>query len=118
MKRSSQVALLLMGTMSVGAGAYALMPSENCPPAQGGVAQPGSQSAECRPRTSSSGYSYYGGSGSGSRASSSSGYLSQNLASGNSSAASAYTAQRTASNTSTTSRGGFGSFASHFTGGG
>lgn len=115
MKRSSQVALLLMGTMSVGAGAYALMPSENCPPAQGGVAQPGSQPAECRGRTSSSGYSYYGGSGS--RASSSSGYLGQNLASGNSSATNTSTAPRRASNTST-SRAGFGSFASHFTGGG
>ncbi len=37
MKRSSQVALLLMGTVAVGGGAYALMPSENCQP---GVVQP------------------------------------------------------------------------------
>ena len=31
-KRSGHVALLLMGTLAVGGGAYALMPSENCEP--------------------------------------------------------------------------------------
>lgn len=116
MKRSSQVALLLMGTMSVGAGAYALMPSENCQPSQPGVTQPGGQT-QCAPRSSSSSsHSYYGGSSSGYRSSSSGGYLSQNLASGTSSATSPSPSR--ISPTTTTSRGGFGSFASHFTGGG
>ena len=32
-KRSGHVALLVMGTLAVGGGAYALMPSETCQPA-------------------------------------------------------------------------------------
>jgi hypothetical protein len=39
-KRSSHVALLLMGTFAVGGGAYALMPRENCQPAAPGMAAP------------------------------------------------------------------------------
>ena len=31
-KRSGHVALLLMGTLAVGGGAYALMPRQNCEP--------------------------------------------------------------------------------------
>ncbi|MCC8960558.1 hypothetical protein H8B02_46345, partial [Bradyrhizobium sp. Pear77] len=33
-KRSSHVALLMMGTLAVGGGAYALMPRQNCQPIQ------------------------------------------------------------------------------------
>ena len=52
-KRSGHVALLLMGTLAVGGGAYALMPSENCErsPNAPSVLQ---SSAECPPRGSSS----------------------------------------------------------------
>jgi len=39
-KRSGHVALLLAGTVAVGGGAYALMPSENCAPNQPGMAAP------------------------------------------------------------------------------
>jgi hypothetical protein len=102
-KRSGHVALLLAGTVAIGGGAYALMPSENCAPNQPGMAAPAN--AGCSPRSSSSGggssrYGFYGGDS---------------------------TANKSASGTSQTSsgtvtRGGFGSFAhaftSHFSGGG
>jgi hypothetical protein len=103
-KRSGHVALLLAGTVAVGGGAYALMPSENCAPSQPGMAAPAN--AGCSPRSSSSGgggSSRYGFTGGDS------------------------TANKPASGTSQTSsgavtRGGFGSFAqaitSHFSGGG
>src|ERR1700744_6631109 len=53
-KRSSHVALLLMGTMAVGGGAYALMPRGNCEPASPGMAAPEEtqRAADCN-RTSS-----------------------------------------------------------------
>src|SRR6201747_1508445 len=62
--KRGQVALLLMGTLTVGGGAYALMPSENCEPNRPGMAAPsGPQTGgECRPR-SSSGSSSHGSSG-------------------------------------------------------
>src|ERR1700682_6842667 len=55
--KRGQVALLLMGTLAVGGGAYALMPSENCEPNRPGMAAPSGlqTNAECRPRGSSSG---------------------------------------------------------------
>src|ERR1700709_1084154 len=56
-KRSGHVALLLMGTLAVGGGAYALMPSENCQQTPPGMAA----ATECQPRGSSSGG--HGGSG-------------------------------------------------------
>ena len=37
-KRSGHVALLVMGTMAVGGGAFALMPRENCQPTSPGMA--------------------------------------------------------------------------------
>jgi hypothetical protein len=113
MKRSSQIALLLMGTVGVGGGAYALMPSENCSPNQPGVAQPGGQpNANCNRSWRSSGGYGYGSSSS----SSSSRYLSSQphfSGSGTSSGGSS-----TTSPASGVARGGFGSFASHFSGGG
>lgn len=45
MKRSGHVSLLVMGTLAIGGGAYALMPSENCwPPPPGAVSPPGAAS--------------------------------------------------------------------------
>jgi hypothetical protein len=99
-KRSSHVALLLAGTVAVGGGAYALMPGENCAPNQPGMAA--TANAGCSPRSSSSGgggssrYGFYSGDSS---------------------------ANKSAPGTSppgsgTVTRGGFGSFASHFSGGG
>jgi hypothetical protein len=104
-KRSSHVALLLVGTVAVGGGAYALMPGENCAPNQPGMTAP---SAGCSPRSSSSGgggSSRYGFTGGDSTANkSASGTSPSGSSSGN------------------VTRGGFGSFAhaftSHFSGGG
>ena len=53
-KRSNHVALLLMGTIAVGGGAYALMPGENCGP-RPGVALDQQAGAPCLSRGSSSG---------------------------------------------------------------
>ena len=49
--------LLLMGTLAVGGGAYALMPGENCQPTSPGLATPALPQAntDCKPRSSSSG---------------------------------------------------------------
>ena len=68
-KRSGHVALLLMGTLTVGGGAYALMPHETCAPAS--PAQPQTNAA-CLTHDSSSGsagasrssprYSFFGNS--------------------------------------------------------
>lgn len=96
-KRSGYVGLFLMGTVAVGAGAYAMMPSEQCeptkPPAAG---QPATQSQSCRTSSRSGGYSY-GGRSSGSRFYDSSSSSSSHSSSGG-------------LTTSTTSRGGFGGF--------
>jgi hypothetical protein len=110
-KRSSHVALLLMGTFAVGGGAYALMPRQNCPPAPPATATPAVSGAgtDCSQRgTSSSGghgyssRSYFFGSDS----------TSSHSASGGSSDA----------GPGGVTRGGFGSFAhaisAHFSRGG
>ena len=111
-KRSGHVALLLMGTLAVGGGAYALMPRQNCEPTQPGMATPVG-SAECQPRASSSGSSH-GGSGGGT--SSRSSFFSGDSSSSHSSSGTSD------SGSSGVQRGGFGSFAhsfaSHFSGGG
>lgn len=110
-KRSAQVVLLVMGTLAVGAGAAALMPRDNCPPAQPGMATP----AECQSRGSSSGGS--GGSGSGSSRYS---YYSGSASSGDS-ASSRSGSGGSESSAGSVQRGGFGSFARsfgmHFSGG-
>jgi hypothetical protein len=109
--KRGQVALLLMGTLAVGGGAYALMPRENCAPNQPGMAAPSglTGSADCRPRGSSSsgGHGYSSGS--------------SRFFSGDSSpSSSSGTSSESGSNHVT--RGGFGSFAhafsGHFSGGG
>jgi hypothetical protein len=91
-KRSGHIALLLMGTAALGAGAYALMPRENCDPNQPLLAV--DQPADCRQHNSSSSGGHGGSGGSSSRS---------NFAS---------------TATSHVTRGGFGSFMSHFSGGG
>jgi hypothetical protein len=104
-KRSHHVALLMMGTMAVGGGAYALMPRENCQPNAPGMAAPSSPdaAAACARGTSSSGS--HGGSGSWWSHSS---YYSGSSSSGTS----------TGSSSTATTRGGFGSFGHLFSGGG
>ena len=108
-KRSSHVALLLMGTFAIGAGAYALMPTENCGQ-RPGMAADAKSGAECPPRGSSSGGGHGGSGGSSSR----SGFFS-----GDSSSNQVATAD---SGSGGVTRGGFGafahSFASHFSRGG
>jgi hypothetical protein len=111
-KRSSHVALLLMGTMAVGGGAYALMPRGGCQPASPGMAAAPAvtrQAADCG-RTGSWGASHGG-------------YWSsrQSFISGdNGSHASSGGAPEAGSGG--VIRGGFGSFArafsAHFSGGG
>jgi hypothetical protein len=108
-KRSGHVALLVMGTLAVGGGAYALMPRENCQPAAPGMAAPAlpQANAECPPRGSSSGGHGYVGSGGGGSSSRSS-FFSGDSSSGSSSSATSD------SGSSHVSRGGFGSFAHAF----
>jgi hypothetical protein len=109
-KRSHHVALLLAGTVAVGGGAYALMPSENCAPGQPGMAAPAGRS----PRGSSSGggHGYFGGS------SSRYGFFGGDSSSSRSGTGAASSEAGSGSVT----RGGFGSFAhaigAHFSGGG
>jgi hypothetical protein len=108
--KRGQVALLLMGTLAVGGGAYAMMPSENCEPNRPGMAAPSGlqTNSDCRPRGSSSG-------GHGSSSSRSSVY------SGGSSSNHAPSGTSSDSSSGHVTRGGFGAaayaFTSHFSGG-
>jgi hypothetical protein len=106
-KRSSHVALLLMGTFALGGGAYALMPRENCEPNRPGMAAPsGVQTgAECPPRGSSSGGGHGSSGGSWSRS---------NFFGGDSSAARSSSGSSSDSGSGGVTRGGFGSFAHAF----
>lgn len=106
-KRSSQIALLLMGAVAVGGGAYALMPSERCDPNRPSVEQPGCRQGSL---SSSSGGHYFGGSGSSNSSSSRTNFTSSGASSSTSSIA--------GKSSSTVTRHGFGSFGSHFSGGG
>jgi hypothetical protein len=111
-KRSGHVALLVMGTVAIGGGAYALMPSEHCDSNRPGIAAPG-PAGDCSPRGSSSssgGHGGYWGGGSSSRVS----FFGDSSASSQSSGST--------SDAGHVTRGGFGSFAHafamHFSGGG
>jgi hypothetical protein len=113
-KRSGHVALLLMGTVAIGGGAYALMPSENCDPNRPDLAAASRPASDCSRRSSSSsggGHGYWGG-GSSSRASFFGGDASSGHSGGSTSDA----------GSGHVTRGGFGAFAqafaSHFSGGG
>jgi hypothetical protein len=109
-KRSSHVALLLMGSLAIGGSAYALLPGDNCEPKQPGMASEVQTGGACR---SSSGGGHGGWGGSSSRR----GLLSDDSASSRSPSATAPEA-----NSSGVTRGGFGSFArsiaAHFSIGG
>jgi hypothetical protein len=64
-KRSNHVALLVMGTLAVGGGAFAMIPGSNCQPAPPGMAAPATPQANagCTSRVGTSGstrYSFYG----------------------------------------------------------
>jgi hypothetical protein len=75
-KRSNHVALLVMGTLAIGGGAYALMPGAGCQPTPPGMAAPGMPQANagCTSRGGSGGgsggysrytrFSFFGNSGS------------------------------------------------------
>jgi hypothetical protein len=102
-KRSGHVALLLMGTMAIGGGGYALMPNENCGPNGPGMASDPQAGAACASRHSWSGY----GHGSWSPRSSFFG--------GDSSPGGPASAASTDARSGTVTRGGFGSFARAFT---
>jgi hypothetical protein len=106
-KRSSHVALLLMGTFALGGGAYALMPRENCEPTRPGMAAPSGvqTSTECQPRGSSSGGGHGSSGGSWSRS---------NFFGGDSSAARSSSGSSSDSGSGGVTRGGFGSFAHAF----
>jgi hypothetical protein len=112
-KRSGHVALLLMGSLAVGGGAYTLMPGESCQPKGPGVAAPAlpNGGAECLSHGGSSG-GWRGSGGIWSRV----GLFGDNAATGRS--ASGVAADPGAGGTT---RGGFGSFARafafHMTGG-
>jgi hypothetical protein len=110
-KRSGHVALLVMGTMAVGGGAYALMARDNCQPPSSGMAAP------ALPRTNAQCAS---GSGGGHGVSSASWSRRNSLFGGDSS--SGGSSPGPSSESGSTTRGGFGSFArsfaSHFSFGG
>jgi hypothetical protein len=108
-KRSNHVALLVMGTLAVGGGAYALMPREGCqptPPASPGMAAPAmpATGTACTTRTSSGGSG--GGGSSGYNRSSRLSFLGGDSSGGSSSTSAAAS--------SSVTRGGFGSFAHAF----
>jgi hypothetical protein len=110
-KRSRHVALLLMGTLAIGGGAFALMPGQNCEPKGGGMAAPPlpQSGVECPPRGSSGGHGSSGGS------STRSNFYGGDTSSNRTSGASAESGSGEAT------RGGFGgfarAFAAHFSGG-
>jgi hypothetical protein len=121
-KRSGHVALLVMGTLAVGGGAYAMMPHETCDPKQAGVAAPATpgqpqQTTACQTRrSSSSGSHWYGGS------SSRSGVYSGDTSLGHSSSGvPLFGSSGGHSGGDAVARGGFGGFAqsisAHFSGG-
>jgi hypothetical protein len=103
-KRSSHVALLLMGTFAVGGGAYALMPRQSCGPSQPGMASDLQPKVECTSR----GYlpSGHGWSG---------GWSSRSyFFSGDSSPGHSASGASSNSGSGGVTRGGFGSFAHAF----
>jgi hypothetical protein len=107
-KRSGHVALLLMGTLAVGGGGYALIPVGNCAPTSPGMAAPGQpqSGADCASRGSSSGSGGHGSSG---------GYWSRsNFFGGDTSANRSSSGTTSDSGSGNVTRGGFGSFARAF----
>jgi hypothetical protein len=112
-KRSSHVALLVMGAFAVGGGAYALMPGKNCGQNRLGMASDPQTSTECPPRGSSSSGNYgaWGGWS-----------LRSRLFGGDISSSRSPSGTSSDASSGGVTRGGFGSFArafaAHFSGGG
>jgi len=110
-KRSGHVALLVMGSLAVGGGAYALMSRQGCEPRSPGVAAPSNDAAQCPPRGASGG----GHAGSGGWWSSRSSFFS-----GDSATSRASSGASSDGASGGVTRGGFGSFArafsAHFSG--
>lgn len=102
-KRSSHVALLVMGTLAVGGGAYALMGPENCQPASPGVANPAQPQTQAA--CTSRGSSFTGGHGNYSRT------MHLSFFGGDSSS---HSSSSGTTESGGVSRGGFGSFAHAF----
>jgi hypothetical protein len=105
-KRSSHVALLVMGALAVGGGAYALMPGESCTPpapAAPGMAAPAVPQTACTTRSSSTS----GGGGGYSRSASRFSFFGGDSSSRSSSASGTESSSGVA-------RGGFGSFGHAF----
>lgn len=110
-KRSGHVALLVMGTIAVGATAYTLMPRRSCDPSPSGASVPGASvpgAAAPMQTTNCSSSSSSGGSHWSSRSSFYSSDSTSHSSSGTSSD----------SSSGGVTRGGFGSFAHGFSGGG
>lgn len=110
-KRSGHVALLVMGTIAVGATAYTLMPRRSCDPSPSGASVPGASvpGAEAPMQTTNCSSSSSSG---GSHWSSRSSFYSSDSTSHSSSGTSSD------SSSGGVTRGGFGSFAHGFSGGG
>ena len=102
-KRSNHVALLVMGTLAVGGGAYALMGPENCPPASPGVANPAQPQAQAA--CTSRGSSFTSGHGNYSRT------VHLSFFGGDSSS---HSSSSSTTESGGVSRGGFGAFAHAF----
>jgi hypothetical protein len=109
-KRSSHVALLLMGSFAIGGGAYALMPGKNCGQNRPGMASDLQTSTECPPH------------GYGSHSSWGRWWSRNRLFSGDSSSGRSPSGTSADASAGGVTRGGFGSFARafavHFSGGG
>lgn len=103
-KRSGHVALLVMGTIAVGTTAYTLMPNRKCEPPPAGTVDPAQASSYCSSSSS-------GGHGS------SHGWARSSFFSGDSAGHSSATTSSPSVSGGVT-RGGFGSFAHGFSGGG
>jgi hypothetical protein len=112
-KRSSHVALLLMGSFAIGGGAYALMPGGNCGQNRPGMASDPQTSTACPPR----GYSSGGGYGPWGRW-----WSRSRLFGGDTSSSRSPSGTTSDASAVGVTRGGFGSFArafaAHFSGGG
>ncbi|WP_027532750.1 hypothetical protein [Bradyrhizobium sp. WSM3983] len=111
-KRSGHVALLVMGTIAVGTTAYTLMPRPGCNPIPPGASVPGTTVPGATPAPVSTNCSSGHGSSGSSHWSSRSSFFSSDSTSHSSSGTSSD------SGSGGVTRGGFGSFAHGFSGGG
>jgi hypothetical protein len=107
-KRSGHVALLVMGTLAIGGGAYALMPRESCGPASSATVPPGMAAAALPQTTAPCSSSSHGSSGGGYHRS---GY---SFFGGDSSSSHSTSAGSSDAGSGVVTRGGFGGLAHAF----